>query len=126
MFITLVCVNPSTVGTLSRRPPNIWLIIKCGQMVALNRCPYLISNLVRTTRFWNNLHQVTLKIKRLESQIILTNFVSKNTNRPKQKSENNTKTNVHHRFKWSFGSHNKTMGIFCLRHIMTVLRSLMK
>ena len=29
-----------------------------------------ISNLVRTTRFWNNLHQVTLKVERLENQII--------------------------------------------------------
>jgi hypothetical protein len=29
-----------------------------------------ISNLVRTTRFWNNLRQVTLNIKILESQII--------------------------------------------------------
>ena len=31
---------------------------------------FVISNLVRTTRYWNNLHQVTLKIERLESQII--------------------------------------------------------
>ena len=26
---------------------------------------------MRTTRFWNNLHQVTLKVERLESQIII-------------------------------------------------------
>jgi hypothetical protein len=28
-----------------------------------------ISNLVRTKRIWNNLHQVRLKSKRLENQI---------------------------------------------------------
>ena len=30
----------------------------------------LISNVVHTTHFWDNLHQVTLKTDRLESQII--------------------------------------------------------
>ena len=33
-----------------------------------------IYNLVRTTHFWNNLHQATLKMRRLESQI-LQNYI---------------------------------------------------
>jgi len=41
---------------------------------------------VRTTRFSNNLHQVTLKIDRLESQIIQS-IESNKTKQPKQNSQ---------------------------------------
>ena len=43
-----------------------------------------ISNLVHTTRFWNNLHQVRSK-SRLEIQI---SFESNKTKGPKQDSKN--------------------------------------
>ena len=46
-----------------------------------------ISNLVRTTRFQNNPHQVTLNIERLEREIT-ESFRSNTTKGPKQDSRN--------------------------------------
>ena len=45
----------------------------------------LVSNLVSTTPFWNNRYHVTLKVKRLESQIISV-FLCKKTKDPEQDS----------------------------------------
>ena len=46
-----------------------------------------ISNKLCTTRFWNNHHQVTLKIERMESKMILS-FGSKKTKESKQEIQN--------------------------------------
>ena len=40
----------------------------------MNKMKTYRSNIVHTTRFWNNLHHVILKGKRLESQVILKSF----------------------------------------------------
>ena len=55
---------------------------------------------MRTTRFSNNLHQVTLKIDRLESQIIQS-IESNKTKEPKQNSQHRLMS--HKEFQ-----HNKT------------------
>ena len=47
-----------------------------------------ISNLVQATRFWNNLYQVTLKVKIFQRQIFLKVVESKKTKGPKHDSQN--------------------------------------
>ena len=46
-----------------------------------------MSNLIRTTFFWNKLDQIRTKTKRLQSQIIFESFGSNKTKGSKQDSQ---------------------------------------
>ena len=74
--------------------PKIQITL-CSKMLLLIKA--LISNIVRTTRFCNNLHQVRSYSKNVESQIIQKSFgaskpkglnrIAKVTKGPKQDSQ---------------------------------------